>query len=108
MYDVNTLASQTPTRRGPCSFRENRPSTTSNATSSSVTTTRDRDAHQAQHHITSNAHEGAPEARAQHYEKYDARSVLKHHCTTSPFSAAPLLMPARATHCGGSGQLFRG
>ncbi|KAJ7850333.1 hypothetical protein B0H13DRAFT_2360764 [Mycena leptocephala] len=30
----------TPTRRGPCSFREDQPSTTTNATSSSVTTTR--------------------------------------------------------------------
>ncbi|KAJ7084100.1 hypothetical protein C8R44DRAFT_894245 [Mycena epipterygia] len=65
----------------------------------------------AQHNITSIAtlHTKArPEAQAQQYEDYDARSVLKHHCTTSPFSAAPLLTPARATHCGGSGQLFRG
>jgi hypothetical protein len=53
------------------------------------------------------AHEGAPEALVQHYEDYDARFALKHHCTgISPFSAAPLLTPTRATHCGGSGQLF--
>ncbi|KAJ7264567.1 hypothetical protein C8J57DRAFT_1718485 [Mycena rebaudengoi] len=32
-----------------------------------------------------------PEAQAQHYEVYDARSVLKHHCTIDPFSAATLL-----------------
>jgi hypothetical protein len=53
MHDANTLSSQTPTRRGPCSFWGHRPSTTSNATSSSVTTTHDRDAYQAQHHSTS-------------------------------------------------------
>ncbi|KAJ7824868.1 hypothetical protein B0H14DRAFT_3468919 [Mycena olivaceomarginata] len=28
------------------------------------------------------------------------------YCTTGPFAAAPLLTPARTTHCGGSGQLF--
>jgi hypothetical protein len=51
---------------------------------------------------------GPPEAQAQHYD-YDARSALKHHRTDiSPFSAAPLLTPARATHCGGSAQLFCG
>ncbi|KAJ6569853.1 hypothetical protein DFH09DRAFT_1313648 [Mycena vulgaris] len=44
MYNANTRSSQTPTRRGPCSFREDWPSTTTtaNATSSSVTTTRDQ------------------------------------------------------------------
>ncbi|KAF8127329.1 hypothetical protein K438DRAFT_2000884 [Mycena galopus ATCC 62051] len=47
------------------------------------------------------AHEGKPEAQAQHFEDYDARSVLEHHCTTGPFSADPLLMPATGvTHCG--------
>ncbi|KAJ7254483.1 hypothetical protein C8J57DRAFT_614734 [Mycena rebaudengoi] len=33
---------ETPTRREPCSFRDDRPSTTSNATSSSITTARDQ------------------------------------------------------------------
>ncbi|KAJ7084110.1 hypothetical protein C8R44DRAFT_991896 [Mycena epipterygia] len=59
----------------------------------------------AQHHSTSIAAlrmKARPEAQAQQYEDYDARSVLKNHCTTSPFSAAPLLTPARATHCGGT------
>jgi hypothetical protein len=45
MHDANTLPSQTPTRRGPCSFP--------NTTSSSVKTTCDRGAHQVQHHSTS-------------------------------------------------------
>jgi hypothetical protein len=47
MYDANTLSSQSPTRRGACPFLEDRPYITSNATSSSVITIRDRDAHQA-------------------------------------------------------------
>ncbi|KAJ7282317.1 hypothetical protein C8J57DRAFT_1710519 [Mycena rebaudengoi] len=56
-----------------------------------------------QHEHRDAAHEGAPEAQAQHYEDYDARFALKHHCTDiNPFSAAPLITPARATHCGGS------
>ena len=60
-----------------------------------------------QHERRDAAHEGAPEAQAQHYEDYDPRFALKHHCTDiSPSLAAPLLTPARATHCGGSGQLF--
>ncbi|KAJ6505162.1 hypothetical protein C8R45DRAFT_545369 [Mycena sanguinolenta] len=53
------------------------------------------------------AHEDLPEARAQHYEDYDERFVLKHHCTIGPFSAAPLTL-ARATHCGGSGYFLGG
>ncbi|KAJ6536294.1 hypothetical protein B0H19DRAFT_1271082 [Mycena capillaripes] len=55
-----------PTRREPFSFPEDRPSTISNATPCSVTTTRDQDAHQAQHHSMSIAVQrtkaaGAPE-----------------------------------------------
>ncbi|KAJ7929648.1 hypothetical protein B0H13DRAFT_2310284 [Mycena leptocephala] len=80
------------------SFRVNRPSTT--ATSSSVTTTRTSAAPQHEHRDA--AHEGTPEAQEQHYEDYDARFALKHHCTNiSPLSVAPLLT-------GGSGQLFCG
>ncbi|KAJ7455671.1 hypothetical protein B0H11DRAFT_2066947 [Mycena galericulata] len=47
---LNTLCSHIPTCRGPCSLQEDRPST-SNATSLSVATTRDRGAHQAQHTV---------------------------------------------------------
>jgi hypothetical protein len=36
----------------------------------------------------------------QQYEVYDARSVLKHYCTIGPFSAVPLLTPARAIFVG--------
>jgi hypothetical protein len=39
MHDANILCLQISTCRGPCSFREDRPSTSFNATSSSVTTT---------------------------------------------------------------------
>jgi hypothetical protein len=75
-----------------------------------VTTTRDCDAHQAQHHSTSIAmlRTKAPEAQAQHYEDYNAQFDLKQHCNIGLFSAAPLLTPTRATHCHGNGHLFRG
>ncbi|KAJ6505051.1 hypothetical protein C8R45DRAFT_1090817 [Mycena sanguinolenta] len=85
--------------------RQRGPFATSSATSSSIITTCDRDAHQAQYHIPSIT---TLRTQAQHYEDYDARFVLKHHCTIGAFSAAPLPTLARATHCGGSGQLFRG
>ncbi|KAJ7872511.1 hypothetical protein B0H14DRAFT_2570244 [Mycena olivaceomarginata] len=49
MHRANTLSSQTPARSGPCSFRDDRPSTISSDVSSSITTTRDCNAHQAQH-----------------------------------------------------------
>ncbi|KAJ6534944.1 hypothetical protein B0H19DRAFT_436023 [Mycena capillaripes] len=55
MYDANTLSSQTPARRRPCSFREDWLTTVSNSTSSSVITARDRDTHQAQYYSTSMA-----------------------------------------------------
>ncbi|KAF7333141.1 hypothetical protein MVEN_02379600 [Mycena venus] len=76
-------------------FREDRPCTTSNPTSSSAITTRDSTASQHENHDAT--HEDAPEAQAQQYKDYDARSALKHHYTISPFLAAPLLTPARAT-----------
>ncbi|KAF8178396.1 hypothetical protein K438DRAFT_1844465 [Mycena galopus ATCC 62051] len=45
----------TPTHHAPYSFRDGRLSSTSNATTSSVITTRNRDAPQAQHHSMSSA-----------------------------------------------------
>ncbi|KAJ6526376.1 hypothetical protein B0H19DRAFT_1275736 [Mycena capillaripes] len=74
----------TPTHRGPCSFREDRPPPLQRhlflhrhhphivPTSNAV----------PQHEHRDVAHEGSPEAQAQHYEDNDAWFVLKHHCTT--------------------------
>ncbi|KAF8147234.1 hypothetical protein K438DRAFT_1989813 [Mycena galopus ATCC 62051] len=84
-----------------------RPCATCSATSSSIITTRAPSAAQPHEHRDA-AHEGAPQAQAQHHEDYDAQFVLKHHRTIGPFSAAPLLTPARAIHYGRNGQLFRG
>ncbi|KAF8142827.1 hypothetical protein K438DRAFT_662553 [Mycena galopus ATCC 62051] len=65
----------------------------------------------AQHHSTSITPlrtKARQEAQTHRYEDHDGQSVLKQHCTTSPFPAARLLTPARTTHYGESGQLFRG
>ncbi|KAJ7884267.1 hypothetical protein B0H13DRAFT_2343751 [Mycena leptocephala] len=104
MYNANTRSSQTPTRApfgttGPIPPpTPPLPPPPPPATSAAP-----------QHEHRNAAHKGAPEAQAQYYEDYDARFLLKHHCTDiSPFSAAPLLTPASATHCGGSGHLFFG
>jgi hypothetical protein len=87
MHDANTLSSQTLTRRGPCS-------TTSIATSSSVTTTRDRDAHQPLSHSATLY----TTPRLKPKLSTERTTTRKHHCTIRPFSAAPLLTLARATH----------
>ncbi|KAJ7252918.1 hypothetical protein C8J57DRAFT_634271 [Mycena rebaudengoi] len=78
----------------------------SNTTSPSAITICDRDMHQVLFH-----HMSIPMLRTKARLKprrsttriTTRGSALKHHCTTSPFSATPLLTPARE-----SGQLFRG
>ncbi|KAF8147218.1 hypothetical protein K438DRAFT_2027819 [Mycena galopus ATCC 62051] len=82
------------------------------ATSSSIITTRDHDAHQALHNprsITTLRTKARPKPkRSTTTTMYDARFVLKHHRTIGPFSAAPLLTPARAINYDASRQVFRG
>ncbi|KAF8162261.1 hypothetical protein K438DRAFT_1985196 [Mycena galopus ATCC 62051] len=85
MYNANTRSSQTPTRRGPCSFREDQSSTTPVLPLPPSPPSATRAA--AQHEHRGAAHEGAPEAQAQHYEDDDARFVLKHPASISGHTA---------------------
>ncbi|KAJ7903022.1 hypothetical protein B0H13DRAFT_2335376 [Mycena leptocephala] len=97
---ISSISDPSPPRE-PCSFREDRLSTTSNATSSSVTTTRD------QRSTTARASRRCIRTHAQKPKRSSPRTTTRG-LSSSTTAPSVLSRRLRATRYGGSGQLFCG